>query len=86
MRRLRDDDRVLRRGLLYSAGAHLLVLLSLLIVLPVPKAPEPEEPPSVEMEFTGGSAATTPEKSEAKPVSKVAPVADPVPHEAQPSP
>lgn len=86
MRRLRDDDRVLRRGLLYSAGAHLLVLLSLLIVLPVPKAPEPVEPPSVEMEFTGGSAATTPEKSEAKPVSKVAPVADPVPHDAQPSP
>ena len=82
-------DPLLRQGAFVSGGLHLLALLSLILVMPVSKPPEPTEPPAVEMEFTGPPAASqkanhaNPNPRPPAPVPKPAPPS-PVPPEHLP--
>ncbi len=92
MRSGRDDNQGIRRAAYVSGGLHLLLLVSFLLVIPpMARPPEPPEPTSVEMDFTGppsqsrrGDQPTTKPVPAPSAVEKVAPVS-PTPH-AEPAP
>ncbi len=98
MRSGRDDNQGIRRAAYVSGGLHLLLLVSFLLVIPpMARPPEPPEPTSVEMDFTGppsqsrrGDQPTTKPVPAPSAVEKVAPVSptppEPLPVEEPPPP
>ncbi|MCQ8240408.1 energy transducer TonB [Rhizosaccharibacter radicis] len=87
----RDDGHGMRRAALVSGAAHLLVLLSLILVLPEPKPPEPPEQPAVEMAFEPGPPSqarkgTRADQKAEKPPAPVEKEAPPSPEPPKPAP
>jgi neural Wiskott-Aldrich syndrome protein len=80
----RDENQGLRRAAVVSGGAHLLVLLSLIVVFPESKPPEPPEQPAVEVAFEPGPPSQARKGTRADLKADKAPA--PVEKEAPPSP